>query len=665
MNARAIQGIALAISMTSVAVGGSMLDRLIAANEEQGLRYTSVSVEGAPPWVAVGTAIGALRGLIVDVLWLKINFMKEQGLFYEVMSDAELITKLQPRFGSVWVFHGHNMAYNISVATHTQAERWDWVRAGMRLVQLDGLRHNPNDLMLYRELAFWYAHKLEGVADDAHLYYKREFAREWHYLLGRPPEDYAGRLEWIQKVADAPSTLDEAERRTPGVMELIERFDASMGTLGPAAEQLLFAPDRQFLTRYGEWQSVTERSEVAEVLGVANDLRANRPTFQAFDAVASDENLAEQWDTLVAFVRKKVLKDEYNLEAELMAELTAEMGPIDWRSGFAHALYFTWVGERRAGVGASDVNSTPTMLNNDRQLLQAVQGLAVTGRIQYDPLLDTPPTRFPEPRFIDSIERLFGVYYEKHYDSRGAGGETFIGFLQNFMGAAVLTAYRAGEINRAEQLLNQLNERFGTGGPPGLQNPRYALPLEVFAADEIKGELERQPNLAGRLAAASLQLGFRNGVGRDNEELWTNTVKVAGQTIKIFKENEFNDYETKFGEGRIADTIPDLPIMMREVFRGVMSNPGISIRERATIWRNIDRYQPTLRAYVYDFVIPDLRRQLAADPLGRRLSAAELFGPPPNLRAIRAELAAAEQARLRAEEEAKSRDEVAERGSGG
>ena len=33
-------------------------------------------------------------------LWIKVHIMKEKGLFYEVMSSADLITKLQPRFAA-------------------------------------------------------------------------------------------------------------------------------------------------------------------------------------------------------------------------------------------------------------------------------------------------------------------------------------------------------------------------------------------------------------------------------------------------------------------------------------------------------------------------------------------------------------------------------------
>ncbi|MEC7385034.1 MAG: hypothetical protein VYB14_02525, partial [Planctomycetota bacterium] len=72
-----------------------MLPDLEQRTEDAGLRYTDSVVEGAPPWVAVGTAIGALRGLVVDVLWIKVNLMKEEGDYFEVMALSDLITKLQ------------------------------------------------------------------------------------------------------------------------------------------------------------------------------------------------------------------------------------------------------------------------------------------------------------------------------------------------------------------------------------------------------------------------------------------------------------------------------------------------------------------------------------------------------------------------------------------
>src|SRR5207253_542677 len=84
-------------------------------------------VEGQPPQVAVGIAMGAFRGLFVNILWIRANQLKEDGRYHESMDLARAITQLQPRFPQVWVFHAWNMAYNISVATQTPDERWRWV----------------------------------------------------------------------------------------------------------------------------------------------------------------------------------------------------------------------------------------------------------------------------------------------------------------------------------------------------------------------------------------------------------------------------------------------------------------------------------------------------------------------------------------------------------
>ncbi|MEY2796389.1 MAG: hypothetical protein RIR10_2105, partial [Planctomycetota bacterium] len=79
--------LALAGAITGAAL---MQPKLVEIADRDELRYTDVSIEGAPPIVAIGTAIGALRGLIVDYLWIKVTLQKEKGLLYEVMADADL-----------------------------------------------------------------------------------------------------------------------------------------------------------------------------------------------------------------------------------------------------------------------------------------------------------------------------------------------------------------------------------------------------------------------------------------------------------------------------------------------------------------------------------------------------------------------------------------------
>ena len=87
---RITQFVAAGVAAISMTTGGVMLPSIIDDAERSTLRYSNNAVEGAPDWVnTLGMSIGALRGLMVDYLWIKINRMKDAGLFYEVMADAE------------------------------------------------------------------------------------------------------------------------------------------------------------------------------------------------------------------------------------------------------------------------------------------------------------------------------------------------------------------------------------------------------------------------------------------------------------------------------------------------------------------------------------------------------------------------------------------------
>ncbi|MHC4947137.1 MAG: hypothetical protein ACYTG1_02590 [Planctomycetota bacterium] len=648
---RLVQLVALVVLLASGAACGALLPSIINESDERALRYTNVSVEGAPPFVALGTAIGALRGVIVDYLWIKVHIMKEKGLFYEVMADAELITRLQPRFAAVWAFHGHNMAYNISVATYTLEERWEWVNAGIRLVRNEGLRYNPNDMVLHKELAFWFAHKIEGVSDDAHLFYKREFCREWHGILGQPPEGHEEMIEWMQAIADAPASLQEAEARAPGVAAIVEQL---RGAFPVGQEQFRFALDAGFLTQYAFWQAVTGQSEVARIMGYEQEVRTS-PYFEVFTEVATDPARAEAWETLIRHVRRRVLEDEYNMSPQRMADYTRTLGPLDWRHGQAHALYWSRRGSE-LGQGRVNREDVYKVINTDRIQMQAMQALARSGRITFDWFSNEMPSRFPDPRWIDVIDREWDSFYVKHYDTRGWGGDTFIGFLENFMGSAIREWYRSGEHERAQRMLDKLDERFGSGAVP--PSPKYQIPLDVFVKNEVFDQYQAQPFLAPSEVAASLRYGLRVGVGMDRKEVWEEAKAFAFQVTEFFKNNEWYDYRNQFGVGRIADLIGQLDQSRDIAFIQLMTDPSMSMEERMRVWQNIDRYERDLRLRTYDVIMPALARQYEATALARQVPLAEAFPEPPGLEIFRRQRAAERLREQEAAEAARERDEI-------
>ena len=121
------------------------LDNINSARREMKL-VIDEPLENAPPALAFATvAMGAFRGLVVDILWMRADKLKEEGQFFDAKQLADWITVLQPRFASVWDFQAWNMAYNISVAmpaTQPQ-DRWRWVRNGYELLRDRGIPMNP------------------------------------------------------------------------------------------------------------------------------------------------------------------------------------------------------------------------------------------------------------------------------------------------------------------------------------------------------------------------------------------------------------------------------------------------------------------------------------------------------------------------------------------
>ena len=147
-------------------------------------------LENAPPVLAFTTvALGGFRGLIANTLWIRAMELQDEDKFFEMAQLADWITKLEPHYTQVWLVQGWNMAYNISVKFKETApgefpDRWRWVYGGIKLLRDDGLRYNPNDVLIFRELAWFYQHKLGQNLDDANMYYKVQWAKEMTRALG-------------------------------------------------------------------------------------------------------------------------------------------------------------------------------------------------------------------------------------------------------------------------------------------------------------------------------------------------------------------------------------------------------------------------------------------------------------------------------------------------
>ena len=627
MRDRIIQLICALVFVAGAIMSGVAVPALLKQANTEGLRYTSDPIEGAPPIVALGTAIGALRGVLADYLWIKLQAQKEQGLFYEAMADADLITKLQPRFAEVWGFHGHNMAYNISVLTNTPDERWAWVNAGVDLVRNKGLRYNPNDLGLNKELAFWFAHKIDGVSDDAHLHYKREFAKEWQYILGTPPYDQVEREKWMREIANAPDTLQELLVQTPEVAPLIDELTAEFA---PFDKKFQFKVDKEFLINVGKWLAV-KTSPYAKILNLESKFKNNDPIFVAFDQVLSKPDQQAALKALLMFARKRVLLDDYNMNPTKMADYTRDYGPLDWRHPQAHAFYFSRIGAEQGELRYGTPDDAYKVMNNDRMTIQAMQAMNHTGLMAIDPFSNDNPTRLQDNRWIKSIEKYFLQLYQKHYETRGAGGDTFCDFHENFMSQAIRQLFRVGDYAGAQEILDHLDNLYGRGGL--IPNEKYQMSLEDFVRDATYGEYDMVPDVARTDVYAVLQRGFREGLLLGRKKILDESLKFAKDLTEYFQGNRYTDFVNKFGEKRMADLVGDIRRSVEDVLIALIRDTNQPLLDRLSMYNRATQEQ---RQMVYDSVKDQIESELKDSPLSQVMQLSVALPEPPEMPAYRA-----------------------------
>jgi hypothetical protein len=184
VNARVKKILLLLLAAALVFGSGQMQKSLNRDRDALGLTHMAV-LDNAPPVLAFTTvALGGFRGLISNLLWIRANDLQQDDKFFEAAQLADWITKLEPTFTQVWLFQAWNMAYNISVKFKDFPDRWRWVERGIELLRDDGLRYNPNSILIYRELGWFFQHKMGQNLDDANMYYKSQWASEMRNFFG-------------------------------------------------------------------------------------------------------------------------------------------------------------------------------------------------------------------------------------------------------------------------------------------------------------------------------------------------------------------------------------------------------------------------------------------------------------------------------------------------
>lgn len=579
-----IQLIAVGVLLVCLSAAGMMSTTLTSQIGRAQLVYTDEAEEGDPPEVAIGIAMGAFRGLFVNYLWIRANRLKEEGKFYEAIELSETITRLQPRFPRVWIFHAWNMAYNISVATNTAEERWEWVQAGINLLRSKAIPRNPNDVLLHKELAWIYVHKIQGFTDDANHYYKKRVAREWTIILGPPPDRPAtGEFvdmrdefaEWLTPILDAPETIEavieeeieakleaDAENPTSDVQTLVSRIrnDANLGL----DENLL----RLYELRraYSEaWY--TQDSQIALTETDRNDV---------LDELIRDERYKDAWNRLLPHVRRRVLIDDYNMEPSRMIAYTKRLGPLDWRHPAVHALYWAVRGVEVAEDRTirDDFNA----LNTDRTAMHATQEIWRSGDVEYDLLSDEYFT-LPNFEFTDTYGQLIETVRERAgmVDDEDRFFRMYSEGYANFLKDVIRVFYRRGWIELAEKYHEKLRtaDWLNLTGPS--DNADLALPLEEFVKKEMRLDRINVPHVAVSEIESALYEAFLKGLYQGDMKLFRNNLRYAKKAWDEFA-MEQNTRTTAADEQRMLEYVGErFSVMVNRVLVRLLTGGDFAV----------------------------------------------------------------------------------------
>jgi len=413
--------------------------------------------ENIPPSLAFATiATGAFRGLVVDILWMRADKLKEEGQFFDARQLAEWITILQPRFASVWEFHAWNMAYNISVAIPaTQPDqRWQWVRNGYELLRDEAIdKYKLKNITLFRELGRIFQHKIGGVSDDAHKYYKLQLALALEPLLGPADNQY------FDALAQAPVTWQEITK-DPNMALLIKALQSA---------DKAFSDDNQFVSNYLSLRQNSQRFDPAAGKTI-DDFRGTE-TLKKFDIFAKALQLRKVW----------------KLDPVIMREINRSYGPIDfsdpnthlpldWRHPDSHAIYWAVKGLKIVAEEEDrEIDATET--NADRIVFHSLQDLFRNGKIFiYELQLpassqdssEQPQERIYKEVFLRPDLRMFESYntsvlttLEKYKEDEDKGRYVSLqNGHRNMLKNAVNSFYYAGHRRYAQKIYDQLRQLY-------------------------------------------------------------------------------------------------------------------------------------------------------------------------------------------------------------
>ena len=407
----ATQILLLVVTLVAIAGSGRLLPVINNKRAEYQLTQNQ-PLENAPPQLVLATtALGGLRGLIIDYLWLRATELRNKGSHYEIIQLYDWIGKLEPRLASVWSYISWEMAYNISITMDQPKERWRWIYKGIEQLRDYGLRYNQRSLRLYRELTQIINDKIEMNSVAMYRYYYQiKWFSLWQGVLGVDPD-------W-QALAQTPTTLHTLLQQDEKIAEMIKLWQA---------ERI------DIFTAFFAREELTEKQR------------------QSIDRVLSAPEYHDTAAKLITYIRAKRIRDEFKMDPKKMYALIQQYGDMDWRLASSHVVY--WSSQGLASVKGREQYESEVAI----KILERYVYLGLKQNFEYGKVIGVTPYRvvcIPNFAVLDALHQLFEKT-QKEWELE-QGTDSHKAFLEEVVKKCYLYNQRA----RAQKYFKILRQKF-------------------------------------------------------------------------------------------------------------------------------------------------------------------------------------------------------------
>jgi len=121
-----------------------------------------------PSSAAANLVLLGLRGMAATVLHQNALEQQDRKEWGRLKSTVESILKLQPHYEEVWKFQGWNLAFNVSREWDQVADRFYWVKEGLKFLN-KGAQRNRTSAFLKHNVGDFVGRKI-GTADESQFY---------------------------------------------------------------------------------------------------------------------------------------------------------------------------------------------------------------------------------------------------------------------------------------------------------------------------------------------------------------------------------------------------------------------------------------------------------------------------------------------------------------